>query len=146
MLVFHDGSTWCARRDTAEEPPHGDWAPVAVAGADGVSGEPRGLFDPQEKYRKLDHVSHDGSTWIARRDDPGELPGEGWFLAARAGSKGRSGDPGSKGDRGPPGNPGASIMAARIEGYRLVLTTSDGKALDCDLTPMLQRFRDEAMP
>ena len=36
-----------------------------------------------ENYQKLDRVSFNGSEWIARRDDPGPLPGDGWMLGAQ---------------------------------------------------------------
>ena len=37
----------------------------------------------RETYRKLDRVSFNGSEWIARKDDPGPLPGDGWMLGAQ---------------------------------------------------------------
>lgn len=142
-LVLHDGSTWCARVDTARQPPHADWALVAARGKDGYPGQARGLFDRIESYRALDRVAHDGSEWIARRDDPGPLPGDGWMLTARAGSKGRAGDRGPAGPSGPAGKPGRGIAAIEQDGWRMVFTMTDGTTEQCDFYPMLDRFRAE---
>jgi integrin beta 3 len=135
-LVFHEGSTWCARAVTAEEPPHHDWAPVAMAGRDGYVGEARGLFDPAASYRGLDRVAFNGSEWVARQDNPGPLPGDGWMLAAKVGAKGERGD---RGPRGEPGEPGISLANAKLVEWAI----TDGKA-SIDLLPLFDKFREEA--
>src|SRR5262245_61701827 len=38
----------------------------------------RGTYTPGEKYRALDTVVSDGASFVARRDNPGKLPGDGW--------------------------------------------------------------------
>jgi hypothetical protein len=38
----------------------------------------RGTFDGATTYSYLDVVMHGGSSWVATRDRPGELPGSGW--------------------------------------------------------------------
>jgi len=68
----------------------------------------RGTFDPKAKYNLGDVVAHDGASFIARRNDPGPLPGGGWQLFARQGSRGIAG---SAGPRGP--------MGATITGWIL---------------------------
>jgi len=60
----------------------------------------RGTFDSKAKYNLGDVCAHDGASFIARRNDPGPLPGSGWQLLARQGSRGVAGP---RGERGPPG-------------------------------------------
>jgi hypothetical protein len=60
----------------------------------------RGTFDPATVYNYLDVVAFNGSSWIATRDRPGEVPGPGWQLLSSAGKRGPRGEP------GPPGAPG----------------------------------------
>jgi Collagen triple helix repeat (20 copies) len=139
-LTFCDGSTWCARCDTAQRPPHGDWAPVALAGVDGRTGEARGAWDPQEHYRKLDHVKLNGSVWIARCDDPGALPGDDWMLGAQRGNAGKPGERGPKGERGEPGIGVDKIIA---EDYAFIVKLTDGKTLTFDLRSMFERYDQE---
>jgi integrin beta 3 len=139
-LRFCDGSTWCARCDTAQRPPHGDWAPVALAGLDGRTGDARGLYDPAAAYLKLDRVCLDGSEWIAKCDDPGALPGDGWMLSARAGSKGKPGERGQKGDRG---DPGIGIERVTTDGYAFVVALTNGKTVTFDLRGMFERYDQE---
>jgi hypothetical protein len=139
QLTFIDGSTYCARRDTARRPPHDDWGPVALAGKDGITGEPRGGYEPGESYRKLDRVTHNGSEWIARRDEPGPLPGDGWMLGAQR-AKGRPGDRGERGERG---LEGIGIRKAELNGWSIVLTLSDGAAIGLDLRPLFERYDRE---
>jgi integrin beta 3 len=137
-LAYLDGSTWCAKRDTAERPGSGDdWAPVAMAGR---CGEARGLYDPNAAYLKLDRVAHDGSEWIARQDDPGPLPGDGWMLAARAGSKGKAGD---RGPAGPRGETGIGIAKVTERDFSIVLELTDGRTSRIDLRGMFERYDQE---
>lgn len=142
-LTFLDGSTWCARRDTAARPPHDDWAPVAMAGIDGISGEARGLYDPDAAYLKLDRVAMDGSEWIARQDDPGPLPGDGWMLSARAGSKGKTGDRGLMGPPGDKGADGIGIAEVTVRDFSVILEMTDGRTSRIDLRGMFERYHQE---
>ena len=121
-LVIHRGSTYCAARDTAEQPPHDDWIVVAACGEAPYVGEVCGLYDPERQYRKYDLVTFRDSEWRARRDDPGELPGDGWALSARAGSRGK---PGEKGDRGSSAA-APTIVRWETRDYRAVPVMSDG--------------------
>lgn len=122
-LVTHDGSTYCAARDTGEEPPHEDWIVVAARGEPPYVGEVRGLFDPKVTYRRFDLVSLNGSEWRAKRDGPGPLPGDGWQLSGQAGSRGKLGE---RGERGLPGPAGSSIIDWVTKGYQAVPIMSDG--------------------
>ena len=79
-------ATYQARCDTVHEPPHDDWACLATAGRDGVDGRSmrvRGTYRAGEVYAALDVVALNGCSFIARRDDPGECPGDGWQFPMR---------------------------------------------------------------
>jgi hypothetical protein len=135
-LASCDGSTWVAKRDTAERPPHDDWALVALAGKDGVdgrTGEARGKHAEGETYQKLDRVSFNGSEWIARRDDPGPLPGEGWMLGAQK----------ARGKPGPPGPPGTGLEAIRLKDWSLQFSLTDGSTVSVDLRTLFERYDKE---
>ncbi|WP_307968475.1 hypothetical protein [Sinorhizobium medicae] len=140
QLVHCEGSTFCARRDTARRPPHDDWSPVALKGKDAHAGEARGLYDPKAGYLKLDRVAFDGSEWIARRDDPGPLPGDDWMLAVKAGSRGK---PGERGPPGAKGDPGIGVKDGTCDGFTLRLTLDDGRAVIVDLSPAFDRYHRE---
>lgn len=150
----------------------------------------RGAYDRDGDYRACDRVCFNGAEWIARCDDPGDLPGDGWMLAAKRGrqgdrgekgeigergmrgekgepgdqgatgadglpgapgSPGTPGEPGQRGEMGPrgekgatgqPGANGAMIEAIHLSDTSLIVMRSDGVALECDLKPMLERFRE----
>ncbi len=101
-------------------------------GQDAYPGEARGLFDASATYRALDVVSFNGCEWRARRDAPGELPGDGWMLSASRGKRG---------DRGERGKDGSTVVALYREpdGTHLVLTKDDGTELKADLADFLPR-------
>lgn len=101
--------------------------PQGEPGRDGVTGEARGQFDAGEVYAKHDRVASNGSEWIAKYDNPGPLPGEGWMLGAQ----------------GKKGKPGVGIQRAVTKGYAVVLETTDGKALTLDLRGMFERYDEE---
>jgi hypothetical protein len=77
----------------------------------GVPGVPRvrGTYCAVEIYAALDIVALNGSSFIAREDNPGPCPGAGWQLLASAGSRGPRGQRGQQGDRGVDGATLASI-------------------------------------
>ena len=137
-LVVHRGSTYCAARDTAEEPPHDDWTLVAAAGADGRSFTVRGTWKEAATYRAFDVVALAGSSFVARADDPGTCPGDGWQLIAAQGNRGKPGEAGPRGDRGPPGR---GLKAASVDDQGLLtLTHDDGSTVTCDFYPLLARI------
>ena len=59
-------------------------AVVATAGRDGCDSTDgqslrvRGTYRAGEVHAALDIVAHGGGSFIARRDNPGECPGDGW--------------------------------------------------------------------
>jgi len=140
-LVFHNGSTWCALRDTAATPPHADYQPVALGGRDAYGGQARGLWSAEASYRAMDVVAFNGSEWRAVRDDPGPLPGDGWVQGAKGvkGDKGQRGDKGDPGERGPPGKAADRPARLELDNDELVLVWSDGYALRCALWPLLEQ-------
>jgi hypothetical protein len=112
---------------------------VALGGSDGRSGEPRGMWSEGGIYSKLDRVSFNGSEWIAKYDEPGPLPGDGWMLATQA----KRGKPGERGPVGPPGSPGPEITSLSIDGYAVLLGLANGKSLSLDMRPLFELYDRE---
>jgi hypothetical protein len=81
-----------------------------------------GTFQPGTKYERGDMVALDGGSFIARKDNPGKCPGDGWQLMARQGQRGIAGP---EGKRGPPGNIVAGWIVDRST-YRITPRLSDG--------------------
>jgi hypothetical protein len=140
-VVTHAGATWQAVRDTGRAPPHDDWVCLAAAGRDGRDGRSftvRGTFSDEVKdYRFLDVVAMGGAAFVARRDEPGACPGDGWQLIAMQGKRGNPGEPG-KSLRGPAG---PSVQSLSIdEDALLTLTNADGTTVECDLYPLLSKL------
>jgi len=73
---------------------------VLRKGVPGGALNPRGTHDSLTAYSALDVVMRGGSSWVAVKDFPGELPGPGWRLLASAGARGQRGPPGRQGERG----------------------------------------------
>ncbi len=141
-LVTHHGASWCAMRDTAEEPPHADWLCIAERGTDGRTPAFRGAWKAAQAYEALDVVMCDGSSFIALYEAPGACPGDGWRLLAARGKSGPPGAAGPIGERGYPGPPGAAPVALEIDGEGLLtLRLSDGGSIGCDLYPILAKLR-----
>lgn len=143
-VVTHDGATYQAMRDTGKSPPHADWQCIAAAGRAGKDAdeiEVKATFDPDKPYKRLNIVALNGAAFIARKDDPGPCPGEGWQVIAMRGKPGqpgeaKKGDPGKsiKGDAGPP------VVAMHVdEEGLLTLVNGDGSTVECDLYPVLAK-------
>lgn len=146
-VVNYAGACWQALRDTGREPPHSDWQLIAAAGRDGANGADgrsfvhRGTWIEVNSYSAMDVVALGGSSFVAKRDDPGPCPGEGWQLMASKGSRGPQGERGVPGERGPAGADGTFPIAFALDGEtNLVITLSDGTELTCDLYPILSRL------
>ena len=141
-VVTHQGRTWQATRDTGREPPHEDWRCLAERGIDGADGRGftiRGTWSESATYAALDVVMLGGSSFVARADDPGKCPGDGWQLLTAAGSRGKPGEPGARGVPGPAGRNIVSL-SVNAEGVQ-TLTFDDGNSLSCDFYPVLARTR-----
>jgi hypothetical protein len=57
----------------------------------------RGTFDQKATYKAFDIVALNGGSFIARKDNPGPCPGDGWQLVARQGARGVAGEKGERG-------------------------------------------------
>jgi len=57
----------------------------------------KGTYSSSTIYNSHDVVAFNGGSWVAKRDNPGPIPGDGWQLLASQGSRG------VKGERGPTG-------------------------------------------
>jgi Collagen triple helix repeat (20 copies) len=134
-VVAYDGSTFQAVKDTAQAPGGDDWMLIARGGRDAITPQVLGTYKEDAEYHRLDIVALNGSSFIAKRDDPGPCPGEGWQLLASAG---RTGGRGEKGEQGPQGiagkggakgDPGASIIGWTLDpqNYVAIPLMSDGK-------------------
>src|SRR5215813_7490483 len=109
QVVCYEGALYQARKDTAQVPGGSNWICVARAGRDGCDGRTPnvcGRFDAYEKYQRLDVVVYEGASYIARRDDPGICPGDGWQLLSGKGSRGSRGEAGPRGEKGNKGERG----------------------------------------
>jgi hypothetical protein len=149
-VVTHMGATFQARSDTGRAPPHEDWICIASAGRDARSPTIRTTYSATERYSFLDIVALGGSSFIARRDNPGECPGPGWQLVASAGKPGRQGpkgDAGARGERGLAGDPAPLIVGWKIDATAYTVTpimSDDSPAPPIDLHPLFEQFHGEA--
>jgi hypothetical protein len=148
-VVTHNGATWQAVRDTGHAPGGRDWQCLATAGVDGRSFIVKGTFDLNATYVRHDVVITDGNSFVAKKDNPGACPGDGWQLLAASGRRGVAGQKGEKGEKGSKGDqglPGVGITNWRVDkkAYRLLLTMSDGKETALELRPLFEQFHSEA--
>jgi hypothetical protein len=115
-VFAYEGGCYQALRDTAQEPGRTDWVQIARAGRDGILPHLCGTYDASAVHKKFDVCALNGSSFIARKDDPGECPGAGWQLLASAG---RSGGRGERGEQGPRGMQGPKGDTASITGWEI---------------------------
>jgi hypothetical protein len=133
-VVTFGGATYQAQRDTGRDPSHDDWLCIAAAGAEGKGYSYKGTYKVDGEYFARDVVMFKGSSWAAKQDNPGPIPGDGWHLWASRGSKGE----GAKGDKG---DPGASIVDVMADDQGLfTFRMADGRELQADLYPALSRI------
>jgi hypothetical protein len=144
-IVTHKGSTFQATCDTAREPPHRDWVLLAAAGLDARMPEILGTYQEGKQYDKFNIVAVNGSSFIARVDQPGNCPGEDWQLIASAGRQGKQG---MKGERGEKGEKGVGILGCEIDpsGYSLIIRMTDGTKLPViNLRSMFEQYHSEVV-
>jgi hypothetical protein len=81
----------------------------------------RGPYDDGQSYARNDVAMKDGSSFVALRDHPGSLPGDGWRLMASAGKRG------ARGIQGPRGAP-VKVKWATFDSAKMAigLIMSDG--------------------
>jgi hypothetical protein len=149
-VVVLEGSTYMAKHDTARAPPHDDWQLIAARGRDAVMPKIMGTYREGESYSFLNIVALGGSSFIARIDDPGPCPGEGWQLIASAGRPGKQGQKGERGEQGQRGERGAAaptILGWKIdrERYSAQPIMSDNSEVEpLQLRALFEQFHDEA--
>ena len=97
-----------------------------------------GTYKDGAEYEHLDVVAHNGASWVATKDAPGELPGDGWQLLSAVGKRGARGEEGPQGQRG---MPGPSPVAAEVDPDTgmVILTNADGTTVQIDLYPLIAR-------
>jgi len=82
----------------------------------------RGTYQAGTNYTRGDMLALDGASFIARKDNPGKCPGDGWQLMAKQGQRGIAGP---EGKRGPPGNIITGWILDRTN-FRVTPRLSDG--------------------
>jgi Collagen triple helix repeat (20 copies) len=155
-VVAHLGSTYQAKCDTGRAPPHPDWIGLAIRGLDGVDGVSpniRGLWRGDvDDYHRLDVVALNGGTFIAKRDNPGPCPGEGWqslALPGRHGKQGEQGPPGPAGPKGIKGDRGEAaprLVSWHIDRKSYIATPvlADGsRGPELELRELFEQFQQE---
>jgi integrin beta 3 len=116
--------------------------PAGPPGTDAKAWRHRRGFDPKQDYQRHDVVAMNGSSWLALKDDPGPLPGEGWALIAK-GMKGEPGERGIQGPQGPTGPQGPAITKTHLDNWSLIFARDDGETFSVDLLPLLRQFAEE---
>jgi hypothetical protein len=151
-VVVFDRSLFQAQQDTGQPPTHEDWLCLAAGGIDGKSPRVRGTFVSGAEYKTLDIVALGGGSFIARQDDPGTCPGDGWQSLTMPGKRGDKGPRGERGERGEPGARGEPGMAGSViaaweldaVNYRARAVMSDGSdGGTLDLREMFDRYHAE---
>jgi len=147
-VVTWRGSLFQAMRDTGKDPGHDDWQCIVVAGANGNDGQDgrsfviRGTWLEINEYRHMDVVALNGASFVAKRDNPGPCPGDGWQLMAAQGKRGAPGEAGRPGLRGERGEAAQALLSAAInDDGLLTLIAGDGSRVECDLYPVLARLK-----
>lgn len=142
-VVTHEGATWQAIKDTGQAPGGTDWLCLAVAGRDGVSPVPLGTYRPTGvAYKALNIVAHNGGSFIAKRDDPGACPGDGWQSLTMPGKRGPQGEQGARGEKGAQGEQGIGLIDCRLDraNYELRFVLSDGEQIAVNVRGLFEQF------
>jgi hypothetical protein len=149
-VVSFNGGCWQAVKDTARAPgTTSDWICVAAAGAGFTV---RGTYDCNKKYKYLDIVMVNGSSFVSLKDAPGPCPGDDWRLLSGRGSRGGKGEVGERGPRGEKGEKGAdgadalTIVSWMLDRdrYRAIPMMSNGKpGPELELRGLFEQFFSE---
>lgn len=114
-------------------------------GKDAYAGEVKGVFSEEETYLARDIVKFDGSSWIAKTDEPGPIPGDGWVQLASKGKRGDRGEKGERGAEGKHGMNGAQPIALAIDSetmeFRMIL--DNGEECAADFYPIAKVIRGD---
>lgn len=112
----------------------------------------KGTHREAESYSFFDIVALNGSSFIARTDNPGPCPGEGWQLIASAGHgktgpRGERGEPGARGERGAAGASAPTILGWKLDraSYTATPMMSDNSDVEpLKLRVLFEQFHSEA--
>jgi hypothetical protein len=117
-----------------------------VSGRDGIDGRSvrvRDTYRAGDAYEALDIVALNGGSFIARRDDPGECPGEGWQSMTLPGRRGDRGPKGKRGEKGERGERGPGIVGWDIDrdNYAVSAILSDQtRSTPLDLRGLFEQY------
>jgi hypothetical protein len=150
-MFAHHGAMWQAKTNTGQAPQEGaNWLCVSAPGKDGEPGRGlriRGLYHSAKTYRELDVVVSNGSSFVAKCDNPGPCPGDGWEVNALVGKRGEEGP---RGEAAPKVDVVAIGKAARIASWTMggdymAVPKNEGGHIGAplDLRPYFQKYFDE---
>jgi hypothetical protein len=82
---------------------------------------------------------------MAKKDNPGECPGEDWMLLVQRGKRGEQGLRGEKGLQGQPGKDGAQPVEVRydLKHMKQLMVLDNGDVLETDVEPLARAIRGE---
>jgi hypothetical protein len=145
-VATFDGGCYQAKHDTSEPPDNeAHWRCLVSPGRDARSPRVLNTYEAGTRYKALDIVSLNGGAFIARHDNPGVCPGNGWQMIAKQGPRGVAGERGPKGERGPPG-PDAAIVGWRIDRAAFTATpvmTDGTNGVALNLRPLFEEFLEQ---
>jgi hypothetical protein len=102
--------------------------------------EVAGTYNGSVRYRALDVVATGGASFVAKQDDPGVCPGDGWQLIAAQGKKGAPGRDGVDGKNGKDAPKITGWLVNRAD-YSVTPLMSDGsRGAALELRPLFARF------
>src|SRR5262249_14895444 len=110
----------------------------------------RGAWRAGERYSRLDVVERENAWYVAKCDDPGRGPGEGWQIGP-VGKRGERGEPGRAGERGARGDAGADAQTIMCWGldrraYCVTPILSDGtKGPTLELRGLFEAYHNEVL-
>ena len=91
--------------------------------------------------RRSNIVALNGGSFIARRDEPGECPGNGWQSLTLPGKRGAAGEAGKKGERGEKGERGPGIIGWEVDQYAVrAVLANKSRSEPLDLRNLFEQF------
>ena len=101
--------------DKGDDGKTGDQGIQGEGGNDGATIDHRGDYETLTKYKKLNIVSHNGSTFIAMEDTTLSPPSNSWKILGAKGAKGNKGSQGERGLQGVKGERGLDGVSPNHE-------------------------------
>jgi hypothetical protein len=111
-----------------------------------------GTYREDWHYDQLNIVALNGSSFIAKCDDPGQCPGDNWQLIASHGKPGKPGipgvrgEPGAQGERGAPGRDAPLLKGFRVDKktYTLIPVMSNGELEPIQLREYFVQYNEDS--